>query len=99
MKILLFNYICQVSVLSLYSVAIDNPARLTSLHLCISGCHGNLEDEDVLTIEQKCNFLGMSAILFFMDITRERKSDEVMINFSFLNFMTRCIQGQATCQI
>ncbi len=28
------NNFCQVSVLSLYSVAIDNPARVTSLHPC-----------------------------------------------------------------
>ena len=73
-----FHLLFQVSVLSLYSVAIDNPERATSLHLCISGCHGNLEDDDVSTIEQKCSFLGTSAILFLMDITAERKCDEVM---------------------
>ena len=67
----------QVSVLSLYSAAVDNNQRATSLHVCISSCHGALDDGDVWEIEQKCHFLGTTAILFVLDITEDARTDEV----------------------
>ena len=75
--VIIVSLLNQVSLLSLYSAAVENDRRTTSLHLCVSCCQGNLDDGDVWEIEQKCHFLGTAAILFVLDITGDARKDEV----------------------
>lgn len=65
-------------MLSLYSAPVEHaPRRVTSLHVCVTCCHGDLDEGDAWELERKCRLLGASGLLFVLDVTQDARDDEV----------------------
>ncbi len=79
-------------MLSAYSAAVENARRETSLHVCVTCCHGDLEEGDVWEVEHKCQLLGTTAILFVLDVSEEALSDQVSLFIRLQEFESLVLQ-------